>query len=512
MYLIYQGGNRIIMGSELCIVCWLFDSGKFDNPFYGEEIISLLFDQKCLFENEIKMVFLTGDIIDANISSDCSQIAIRDELCTISKLPEASTDLLYAVVVEDIEAEIASKVDRALSAHEAYCGMTSVAVESTDSRKLFWKELRRSFSLHKRMLTAFGSEEAGFVYKSIAEEKGLEVCFSDAVEAGNTYDVAINYENDQTKNKPNSNRGRLEMNFAMVKEVEVAGALIWKSIKDLDRAKVEKDSPVGGNNISYLFMAFYQAAQGIERLQKIVIELMIKNNPPKDNELKGVEELLRSHNHIELHDYIKKRSNTCINKNDRHFLETLRIFYKDARYGRYSYSDDNEREATLLHELGKSLQKNDYDNNVKNCFGKALARISKSYYDLIKDLSYEINIYVYEIDAYSDANYVFYNDEKESLYKRYKQIEQSKKELLYYLMIRGRELLPETIIKDLSVLDFDTADIPNYIMALVSDCNSVSDLYDYVDYAYDELAEDNKEKWKERIEIIKNIHAVINVN
>lgn len=90
MYLIYQGGNRIIMGSELCIVCWLFDSGKFDNPFYGEEIISLLFDQKCLFENEIKMVFLTGDIIDANISSDCSQIAIRDELCTISKLPEAA--------------------------------------------------------------------------------------------------------------------------------------------------------------------------------------------------------------------------------------------------------------------------------------------------------------------------------------------------------------------------------------------------------------------------------------
>lgn len=500
------------MRSELCKVCWLFDSGRFENQFYGEEIISLLFDQRCLFENENKMVFLTGDILDANIASDCSQIAIRDELCTISNLPGESTDLLYAVVVEDIETEIACKVDRAISAHEAYCGMTRIAIGSTDPRQLFWEKLFRSFSLYKRKLTVFGSEEARFVYKSIAEEKGLEVCFSDAVEVGDTYGVVVDFESDQSKYKPNSNRGRLEMNFALVKEVEVAGALIWKSIKDLDRAKVGKNTPVGGKNISYLFMAFYQAAQGIERLQKIVIELMIKIDPPKDNELKGLEELLRSHNHIELHNYIKKRRNTCINKNDRHFLETLRIFYKDARYGRYSYSDDNEREATLLHELGKSLPKNDYDNNVKNCFGKALARISKSYYDLIKELSYEINIYVYEINAYSDANFVFYNDEKESLYKRYKQIEQSKKELLYYLIIKGIELLPETIIKDIPVLDFDTADIPNYIMALVSDCNSVSDLYDYVDYAYDELAEDNKEEWKERFEIIKNIHAAINVN
>ena len=494
------------------MVCWLFDSGKFANMFYGREVFSLLFDQKCLFENKEMMVFWTGDILDANIASDCSQIAIRDELCTISNLPGTSTDLIFAVVVEGIEIEQAHKVDRALSGHEAYYGMTSIDVKSADPRKQFWKKLCRSFSLHKRRLSVFGSEEAGFAYKSIAVERGIEVCFSEDAEAGNIDDVTFDMDCKLSKSKSNSNRGLLEMNSALVKEVEVAGAQIWRSVKDLDRVKVEKDTPIGENNIGYLFMAFYQAAQGIERLQKIAIELMIKADPPKDNELKNLEKLLRLHNHIKLNDYIEKRRITCIDKNDRHFLEILMKFYKAARYGRYSYSDDNEREASLLHELGKSLPENGYDRNIKNHFGKALANISKSYYDLIRELSYEINIFVFEINAYSDASYVFYNDERESLYKRYKQIAQSKKELLYYLMINGRELLSEAIIKNLPALGFDTADIPAFIMTLVSDCDAISDLYDYVDYAYDEFAGINKEEWKERFEAIDNIDSILDAS
>jgi hypothetical protein len=55
---------------KICTICWLFDSGRIENAFYGKEVFSRLFEQKCLFENKGEMVFFTGDIIDENIASD----------------------------------------------------------------------------------------------------------------------------------------------------------------------------------------------------------------------------------------------------------------------------------------------------------------------------------------------------------------------------------------------------------------------------------------------------------
>ena len=46
---------------KICTICWLFDSGRIENAFYGKEVFSRLFEQKCLFENKGEMVFFTGD-------------------------------------------------------------------------------------------------------------------------------------------------------------------------------------------------------------------------------------------------------------------------------------------------------------------------------------------------------------------------------------------------------------------------------------------------------------------
>ena len=76
-------------------------------------------------------------------------------------------------------------------------------------------------------------------------------------------------------------------------------------------------------------------------------------------------------------------------------------------------------------------------------------------------------------------------------------------------MLKGKELLPNPITENYHSLDFDKADVPDYMMALISDCDSASDLYDYVDCEYDEMAENDKEAWKERFEVIQNIDKIV---
>lgn len=42
------------------------------------------------------------------------------------------------------------------------------------------------------------------------------------------------------KGKSDSDRGIREMNFSLVKEVEIAGVQIWKAIEDINRVTVQK--------------------------------------------------------------------------------------------------------------------------------------------------------------------------------------------------------------------------------------------------------------------------------
>lgn len=58
--------------------------------------------------------------------------------------------------------------------------------------------------------------------------------------------------------------------------------------------------------VYYVFILFYQVAQGIERLLKVMVELVVYSNKNEDKDKDKTEKLLYSHNHVALADYLDK--------------------------------------------------------------------------------------------------------------------------------------------------------------------------------------------------------------
>lgn len=103
--------------------------------------------------------------------------------------------------------------------------------------------------------------------------------------------------------KSDMDRGILEMNFALVQEVNIAGVQIWKAIEDIERPYITKTGN-GYSATEYIFTSMYQAAQGIERLLKIIIELILYRKDDSNNQ--NVRELLLGHNHPAMFKYISE--------------------------------------------------------------------------------------------------------------------------------------------------------------------------------------------------------------
>jgi len=119
-----------------CIV-YIFDTGKIQSSFYGEVVFAKIVGGKEITHNPRKTIFSHGDLFNSNIYSDISPFMIRDELCTLGK-NERYDNVLYGVLIEDIETAIAIKIDQRMkNDFPAYVGMTTIDIESTDSRKQF---------------------------------------------------------------------------------------------------------------------------------------------------------------------------------------------------------------------------------------------------------------------------------------------------------------------------------------------------------------------------------------
>ena len=82
--------------------------------------------------------------------------------------------------------------------------------------------------------------------------------------------------------------------------------------------------------VDYIFTSLYQAAQGTERLLKIIVELIVYIN--KNDEKQKTDDLLYGHNHIALVDYIAMKGIIKFDSSCRNLLQVLADFYKDARY------------------------------------------------------------------------------------------------------------------------------------------------------------------------------------
>lgn len=513
-------GGRIIMKGKinnqltLCMVAFLFDSGKIGSSFYGEIIFEYFVKGNELSNNMSKVVVSQGDIFHNEIYDDITPFIIKNDLCTIKKIDNKCSDYIFTVLIEDISVDNAKKIDRRIKEEcIAYLGMTSIDVNSTDVRKQFWKTLIRDYSIEGTTLMCFGYEESGFAYSEKAKEYGFRVNydgFPHEIECGNrsllfsTRQSSFITEVEQLeikKGRNDSDRGITEMNFSLVKEVEIAGVQIWKAIEDINRVYIPKK----GNAIivDYLFTSLYQAAQGIERLFKILIELMVYDDDSFDDE--KVNQLLLSHNHVSMYEFVDKQQKLSFGKNERKFLELISKFYNQGRYNRFRYSKSNMMELELLQKFGSDIKEDGFDNRVKHKYSKAIGRISHTLYDVISKISLKLNIYVYELNSDSVARFVLNSYYNNDLFEILKEIENSKRELLWYVLKKGKDLPITQVEKEIEALPFDNMGVQMYLEELICNMNSGSLIYDFVSNEYDEHVAEDKEKWKERLEFIEVI-------
>lgn len=397
--------------------------------------------------------------------------------------------------------------------------MTSIDINSTDVRKQFWKMFIRQCSIEAETLTFFGYEEEGFMEAIKVKEYGYRVNydgFPNEVECGNQLLFSTRQSSFITSVKQismkegrnDSDRGILEMNYSLVQEVEIAGVQIWKGIEDINRVYISKN----GKEviIDYLFTSLYQVAQGVERLFKVLIQLMNYDNSSYDK--KKVDDLLLSHNHIGMYEFIDKQQKLSFGRNEKKLLELISKFYNKARYNRFRYSEDNIMELKLLQEFGNDIQEDEFNERIKHKYGKTIGKISHKLYNLIYKISIKLNIYVYELNHDSVATYVlldYYNDD---LYGILKEIENSKRELLWYALKKGNDMGITEVGKEIEMLPFEIMrGIQDFFEELICNMNSGRLIHDFVSAEYDEQVTEDKEKWKERLKFIevignKNIH------
>lgn len=506
------------------IIAFLFDSGRIGDCFYGNTVFKSIFSGREVVNNPRKIIVSLGDIMDFRVFEDITPYLIRDELCTVRRTEERYKDNLFVFLLEDIEADIARCIDKRLRGElEAYIGMTSVDVKSADERKQFWKSLLRSFSVEYDSIIAFGmAEEEPFLYGEAASAFGFHVSYDNFPYELNGYGDSLFSTRQSTliqssaqlqfiEGKSDSDRGILEMNFSLVKEVGIAGIQIWKAIEDINHVSVTKeDSRYGMIATDYLFTSLYQASQGMERLLKVMIELYAYDIAEK-KEREKIDSLLYSHNHSAMFDFLSGKSNLKIKPNGRKLLNVLTDFYAKVRYHRYSYGRDNSLELKILRDFGADVGSENFDDGVKHLYGKAMGQTSHAFYEHIRGLSHKLNIFVYELQSGSVANFSLNSYYGEDLYALLKQIEQSKKELIWYLIREGRGLPAVKFSNDLPALPFEQCDLTEFISDLITNRDSCGMLYDFVSNAYDELAGEDKAEWKDRVEAIDALVGNTNV-
>lgn len=502
------------------MIAMFFDTEKIDDCFYGDIVFGNFLEGKEIVNNAFKTVFSVGDIINHQIRDALNPFIIKDEFCTVDNKNTYNGNI-YVFLIEDIEMQIAKKIDTRLhSTFSAYIGMTTIDINSCDTRKQFWKDLIRRFSIERNILTCFGDNNDGeFSYYDTANEKGFAVKYDgfSCNDFVNEYDefpstrqssfIQSESQLELKKGTNDSDRAIMEMNFSLVKELQIAGTQIWKAIEDINRVYISKKDD---NFNSYIFTSLYQAAQGIERLFKIALELFnYKNNNHSEKE--KIESLLYSHNHCAINNYLSKKCHFNFDKDCKRLLDILNRFYAVARYSRYKYNSCDSLELELLLEFGKKINAEDYDFHLKKLYGACLSKIAQGLYDLIESLSHDLNIYTYEFDHNSIVSYVFSTYYGDNLYSTLKKTEISKKELLLYLIKKGNTLPFSDFLYDIPSLDFENCDISEYIYELIVNENGSTFLNDFVSCSYEDLVNENNMFLDTRIEAIDNLIGNTNI-
>jgi len=510
------------------IIALFFDSGRFDETFYGGVVFAAFFKGLEIKKNNTKIIISAGDVF-GDAYQDINPYLVKDEFCTVDFSSQSNhsnfKDYPYCWIIEDIDIEIALEIDKRLKKelNKEYKGMTRIDVLSKDEKKQFWKSLIRDFSFFDDTITVFNLEDYGFRYQYLSDQLGFVVIYDEKEWFEETDEGLLpasrisSFVSEQSdleivKGKKDIDRSILEMSFSLVKEVSIAGVFIWKSIEDID--KLFFPFMDGMPYITdHIFTSMYEASQGIERLQKIIIELIVYRDKIPSVEFEKIEKLLLSHNHLNLHEWIaSKEKLKKISKKATSMLVMLYDFYKNARYSRFNKNTDRKLEATVFKKFVESFKANASNDEDKHLFGKALGELSYIYYKLIQEISRDLNIYAYEIPTDSPSVIVFRDHPNLDLYETYCRIKQAKKELIWWIAKNPKNILKENILGENNYLDFDPAMIRYYIDEIIRNKNGSNELFDEVDFLYDELFKENKVDAKNRISLIDAAVGNLNVS
>ena len=503
---------------------FIFDSGRCDSLSYGDVIFEKMLKGKELYRNDDEMIIFLGDISFKTSLIDIEPYVINDKFCSIdfAKI-QSFKDYPFCWVIHNLDYNIANSIDNRLKNEmpNAYIGLFKIDFNNNDKRKEFWKNLPHGFNLNKNTIICFQDPniEDCFLYSHKSKELGFSIKYT-----YNSYDnpALQKYIKKKTLNiKKKNNRNNLDLvdrdlmqlNFMLCRELQVSGALIWKSIQDIDKINFFSLFPnkkFPAHLVEYSFFTLYHAAQGIERLQKIVVELIYKKHHLKIEEKEKVYNILNSHNHNALNSWINEKESIIIPKHCQNLLNMLQSFYKTYRYYRYKDTDiynSYTPEFDLLLKLKISNDVNKYNIEIKNNFGKSIGQLANVYFSLFKQLCSELHIFADELESQSSALYAFHCELKDkNLYEILLRKKRNKKEFLYWLIKKGNKLSKYKKIK-IQPLDLDKSLIDDYMLGVINDFEDNASLDDEIDELYNTIYQNDKENFKTRLQIMDIIIA-----
>lgn len=491
---------------------FIFDSGKLGSSFYGEVVFERMIKGGELSENPVAITVSLGDIFTYQRYIDIEPYVFKDEYCTLDLDDllgvNSFKDLPFCWVVENLSSDIARAIDKRLKKDvKGYVGLSRVDKSSVSERKQLWKHTVKRFSLSGNTITSFQDPqyEGEFIHSEIAVQYGYTITYEPQID-DELYDEekAVSMQDKSKEQNKDVDRDLLTLNFSIRQELQISGALLWKSINALSKLSFNVDGEPNEHLVEYPFFTLYFASQGIERMQKAIIELVCKKNHIPEKEKDRVYDLLMSHAHDRLNNWIEEKEDIKLSTNCRKLIDILTRFYNTVRYARYadeSYRRSTTPEYDLLLELRSSNSSNPGDE-IKNNFGNYLGKLANMYFALYNKLCSDLNIFAYELEYDSSACIVYgYREKPKNLYREFLNRQNAKKEILYWLMKKASEYPKYSFAKE-DALDFDTDSVEHYLWELIFNSEDGRDCYDEVDCLYDELCSIDKDKWKNRLELM----------
>lgn len=286
-------------------------------------------------------------------------------------------------------------------------------------------------------------------------------------------------------------------NFNLGEEFQISGAFLYNALFHLS----------GMRNFHKEYECFevlYNAAVGIERLQKVAIILSDHNDTLDQSRF---EDALKTHDHFKLMQRLRKFSNLNLGPDHNRLLHLLADFYKIYRYKRFEISsvlDINDERFILSQYISEGLKmKISYEgiypdpitDRMRHYFGKALIKVSGILFDIIRETSRNHNLYTTEIESSSKAYRIFL--QKEFTFENELNF---KKEILIYLLSLDNSEPVLSYLKQIKPIVLDGS-MGDYIEFLLHSSKDPS-LIDEFHTRYDDM--EAKER-KDRLEVLNSI-------